>query len=1018
MVELDLSVFSGAGGAPQIWFAFHSDDNGDWASGWAVDNPVVQIPDPAANYIDFYVFLDDAFSGATEETFWNYAPLTYGVEYTASVAARYTSGLSEKDYYTFLCHYLIPPRNLVGAAPDNAAILLWDPPLTGGSLTLISEEPRKDFPNVSSEYSPMVRTVEVNGTGVRDPWDVQFSFANADASGEAGAETDGEYFYTAMWNGSGFQQYNLDGTYVGPLSVGGVGSIRDLAYEYNEGYMYGGAATSTVNILDFTGGTQIGTFNAPTDVRAIAYDPDFDGFWANNWSTTITLFDKTGTQLNSFPVGAFGSYYGFAHDEYTDGGPYLWGFSQDGSGNVIVQYEIATGTETGFTVDASGLVVVPGSIAGGLWIHPGVFSSNTVTIGGNIQNDQFFGYELTGWGGPGPTPGEVPENLLGYNIYKDGAYVDYVDHPTMMYVHENLDPGCYDYSVTGVYDLTPYGFPGEEGESMHEGPAVVCITTCTDLPFMETWESGNFEFNGWLPSESNWIVNGQSGSPAPSAEFTWDPISTEYSYGLESYPLCAQDITEGDIWMEFDVKLESYNNTGEEYLAVELWNWDSQSWSQVAMYSNLDGSFTWMHEMIKINAVKGSIFKVRFVASGMNSLDILSWNVDNIYIYRTCAAPTELTAEEYGADYDEILLTWTSPGGGLIDEWIHWDSGTNAGNSIGTGAAVEFDVAARWEPAMLADYEGASVTEVAFFPMEAAADYSIRVWFGAGAANLVVDQSVAAPLIGQWNTVTLDNPVLIDLNQELWVGYYVNAQTGYPAGCDEGPAIDGYGNMMNFGGWQTLLQINPDLDYNWNIQVHLQTLSGDNVSLGNIEQKSYEASGSIAATGNQSAPYVFNANSGVRILTGFNIYRSEDGGDYALLDYKEDDGVHEYVDASGLTAGVTYCYMITSVFQSDVDFCESDYSNEDCAFVTVGVDENSLASFAMYPNPAVDHVMIESSSTLKRVTVYNSLGQLIIDEVTKDNRYELNTASYTTGTYMVRVENEAGVTTEVLTIQR
>ena len=153
-------------------------------------------------------------------------------------------------------------------------------------------------------------------------------------------------------------------------------------------------------------------------------------------------------------------------------------------------------------------------------------------------------------------------------------------------------------------------------------------------------------------------------------------------------------------------------------------------------------------------------------------------------------------------------------------------------------------------------------------------------------------------------------------------------------------------------------------------------------------------------------------------MTGFNIYRSEDGGDYALLDYKEDDGVHEYVDASGLTAGVTYCYMITSVFQSDVDFCESDYSNEDCAFVTVGVDENSLASFAMYPNPAVDHVMIESSSTLKRVTVYNSLGQLVIDEVTKDNRYELNTASYTTGTYMVRVENEAGVTTEVLTIQR
>jgi len=35
---------------------------------------------------------------------------------------------------------------------------------------------------------------------------------------------------------------------------------------------------------------------------------------------------------------------------------------------------------------------------------------------------------------------------------------------------------------------------------------------------------------------------------------------------------------------------------------------------------------------------------------------------------------------------------------------------------------------------------------------------------------------------------------------------------------DDGPAIDGFGNMMNFGGWQTLLEINPDLDFNWNIK--------------------------------------------------------------------------------------------------------------------------------------------------------------------------------------------------------
>ena len=39
------------------------DDNNDWASGWAVDNPVVQVPSPAANYIDFHGFPPSTFWG-------------------------------------------------------------------------------------------------------------------------------------------------------------------------------------------------------------------------------------------------------------------------------------------------------------------------------------------------------------------------------------------------------------------------------------------------------------------------------------------------------------------------------------------------------------------------------------------------------------------------------------------------------------------------------------------------------------------------------------------------------------------------------------------------------------------------------------------------------------------------------------------------------------------------------------------------------------------------------------------
>jgi hypothetical protein len=62
--------------------------------------------------------------------------------------------------------------------------------------------------------------------------------------------------------------------------------------------------------------------------------------------------------------------------------------------------------------------------------------------------------------------------------------------------------------------------------------------------------------------------------------------------------------------------------------------------------------------------------------------------------------------------------------------------------------------------------------------------------------------------------------------------------------------------------------------------------------------------------------------------------------------------------------------------------------------------------------------MITTSGDLKRVTVYNALGQLVMDEIVTGQQYELRTSSYTIGMYMVRVETTNGVTTRTLTIQR
>jgi hypothetical protein len=212
--------------------------------------------------------------------------------------------------------------------------------------------------------------------------------------GEVGIETDGNYFYTSKWNGNNFYKYDLNGTYLGSFTIGGVAAIRDMAYDGN--YFYGGAGFSTVYEMDFENQTLISSFTAPTDCRAIAYNEDLDVFYANNWSTPVVKFDKAGNNLGSFNVGPDGAeYYGFAYDNATLGGPFLWGYAQVGdSKNEIIQIQLPSGTETGFTLDVA--IKLSGQVynfAGGLFAYPNLVIGKW-TLGGLVQNEWIWGLEL------------------------------------------------------------------------------------------------------------------------------------------------------------------------------------------------------------------------------------------------------------------------------------------------------------------------------------------------------------------------------------------------------------------------------------------------------------------------------------------------------------------------------------------------------------------------------------------------------------------------------------------------
>ena len=228
----------------------------------------------------------------------------------------------------------------------------------------------------------------------KDFLDLQFEYPLTGGSGEAGIETDGLYIYTTTWNGAGIHKYDLDGNLLETFNISGALALRDLAYDGN--YFYGSSAIPLVYEMDFTNKVLVSTIAAPVNVRAIAWDNINEYFYANNWGEPVTMFDKTGTMLGSFNVGPEGeSYYGFAYDFTSAGGPYLWGYGQAGNSmNEIVQIQLPFGNETGLIVNIEDKLSNPVfGAAGGLFTHPNLVFGKW-TLGGAVQNEWMWGLEL------------------------------------------------------------------------------------------------------------------------------------------------------------------------------------------------------------------------------------------------------------------------------------------------------------------------------------------------------------------------------------------------------------------------------------------------------------------------------------------------------------------------------------------------------------------------------------------------------------------------------------------------
>jgi hypothetical protein len=181
------------------------------------------------------------------------------------------------------------------------------------------------------------------------------------------------------------------------------------------------------------------------------------------------------------------------------------------------------------------------------------------------------------------------------------------------------------------------------------------------------------------------------------------------------------------------------------------------------------------------------------------------------------APPVQLEAEITGPLLNNVNLTWLEPGS-VPDQWIFWGNETFAG-SLGYGSSTTtFQVAFRWPVSDIAPYAGTYLKKIKFFPAEATAGYTLKVWKGANAATLLYSQPLTNVNIYVMNDIALTTPVLIDGSDEFWFGYEINQTEGYPAGLSSGPAVAGKGDMINAGyGWISMKNT-WDFDFNWMLQ--------------------------------------------------------------------------------------------------------------------------------------------------------------------------------------------------------
>ena len=455
-------------------------------------------------------------------------------------------------------------------------------------------------------------------------------------------------------------------------------------------------------------------------------------------------------------------------------------------------------------------------------------------------------------------------------------------------------------------------------------------------------DDGQMTYSSLVPVGGDlWHIVTEATAPSPTHCIVCQNASGSYNTNMLNY-LVSPPVTlpnSGDMWVDFMVK-GSYNDPN-AFPEVDYFGWEisvdgGNVWYAMSnpygtpegnnyVYTGLQDAWQSMTEGFGLSFFiteyhgETAIFRWYF-KSDADTPDGVGMFIDDFRVYNDVfiAAPENLAAAVSG---NSVTLTWNEPGsggGGGEEGWIYY-CGEPAGNSIGTNGVADFSVAAKWdaigETNSIYPYVGMNITKIKFVPAEPTTlcSYAVRIWTGA-AGVLVYDQAVPTITEDVWNEVTLTTPYTIPTATTIMVGYRCNTTGGFPAGCDNGPQVEGYGNMIYMNNnWHTLTAESASLTYNWTIQVYVADATGKEYVLGELPMNNSFAEGKFGVHYTEPVRG--------RDVTGYKVYR--DAGYVATVD----GNVLTYTDTE--VPGGPHSYYVTAMYGT----VESGASNTVSVFI-------------------------------------------------------------------------------------